>query len=252
MPDFDLSGRVALVTGGNGGIGRGMAIGLAEAGADVAIAARNQDKTAVVVAEIEALGRRAIAVRCDVTVEADLHTSVARTVEELGSLDILVNNAGIGGGGAYPQEIEAEDWDRILGTNLKSPMLMCKAAHDALKATGHGSIINVSSIKALMGSIRGAQYTASKAGLVNLTKSLAISYARDSIRVNAVLPGFVATDFIEKLIENQQAYTYELGRTPQRRFAEPEEFGGVAAFLASDASSFITGHALVVDGGYTA
>ena len=193
MPDFSLAGRTALVTGGNGGIGRGIALGLAEAGADVAIAARDQEKSMAVVSEIQALGQRAVSVRCDVTKRADIESAVAQTAEHFGGLDLLVNNAGIGGS-VFPLELDEPLWNRIHETNLKAPLHFAQVAHPALAASGAGAIINVASIAANYGTATSGAYGSSKAALIQLTGSLAAAFARDNIRVNAIVPGFVNTD----------------------------------------------------------
>ena len=250
MPDFSLSGRVALVTGGNGGLGRGIAIGLAEAGADVAIAARNDIKSKQTVSEIEALGRQALALHCDVTVRGDIEAAVAQTTDHLGGLDLLVNNAGILGG-APPLEMTESLWDQVHDTNLKAAFLFAQVAHPALTASGAGTIINVSSIQANYGSANFGAYGSSKAALIQLTRSLAAAFATDGIRVNAIVPGFVRTEMTGPTIADKARYSSLIQRLPMQRFGDPAEFGGVAVFLASPASSYMTGQTVVVDGGFS-
>lgn len=249
MTSFDLDGRVALVTGGNGGIGRGIALGLAEAGADVVIAARDEAKTAGVVAEIEALGRRALGVRCDVNDRADVDAAVAAANEAFGGLAILVNNAGVAGGG-LPEEIPEEVWDRVVDTNLKASFVFAQAAHPLLKASGHGKVINIGSEYSLFGSPRVLPYSASKGGVIQLTKSLAVAWAGDHIQVNAIIPGWITTDMTAGVISTPELHDPIISRTPAGRFGEPEECAGAAVFLASQASDFVTGVSIPVDGGY--
>ena len=251
LPDFDLNGQVALVTGGNGGIGRGIAIGLARAGADIVIAARNEDKTAGVIQEITDLGRRCIGVRCDVTVRSDVKAAVNAAVEHLGRLSILVSNAGIGGGGP-PQTIAEAVWDRVLDTNLKAVFVCAQEAYPALAQNGSGKVITIGSEYSLFGSPRVLPYAASKGGVVQLTKSLAVAWAQDNIQVNAIIPGWITTDMTAGIPTNvPDLYDAIIRRTPTHRFGEPEELAGVAVLLASRASDFITGQSIVVDGGYS-
>jgi 2-deoxy-D-gluconate 3-dehydrogenase len=251
IPDFDLSGRVALVTGGNRGIGRGIAIGLARAGADVVIAARDEAKTAAVRREITELGRRCVGVRCDVTARSDVTAAVEAAVDQLGQLSILVTNAGIGGGGP-PQSIADEVWDRVLDTNLKAVFVCAQAAYPALARNGGGKVITIGSEYSLFGSPRVLPYAASKGGVVQLTKSLAVAWAQDNIQVNAIIPGWISTDLTAGIPTNvPDLYDAIIRRTPVHRFGEPEELAGAAVFLASRASDFITGQSIVVDGGYS-
>lgn len=247
---FDLSGTVALVTGGNGGIGRGIALGLAEAGASVVIAARNEEKTRAVVAEVEALGRKAAGVACDVLQHADLEAAVARCESEFGRLDILVNNAGVAGGGP-PEAIEEATWDRVVDTNLKAVFQCSQLAHPLLKASGRGKVINIGSEYSLFGSPNVVPYASSKGGVIQLTKSLAVAWAKDGIQVNAIIPGWITTDMTQGVLNNETFYNAIVSRTPARRFGEPEELAGTAVFLASHASDFVTGQSVPVDGGYS-
>lgn len=249
MASFDLDGRIALVTGGNGGIGRGIALGLAEAGADVVIAARDEPKTAGVVAEIEALGRRCIGVRCDVTDRADVYAAIEATREAFGGLAILVNNAGVAGGGR-PEEITEEVWDRVVDTNLKASFVFAQAAYPLLKASGHGKVINIGSEYSLFGSPSVLPYSASKGGVIQLTKSLAVAWAGDHIQVNAIIPGWITTDMTAGIKDSPELHDSIISRTPAGRFGTPEECAGAAVFLASEASDFVTGVSIPVDGGY--
>ncbi len=250
MDEFDLKGEVALVTGGNGGIGRGIAVGLARAGADLIIAGRNEAKTAAVCAEIAALGRRGLGVRCDVSRRADLDAAVQRARDAFGKLSIVVANAGIAVRGA-PQALSEEDWLRVLGTNLNGVFFAAQAAYPALTANGGGKVITIGSEYSLFGSPTVPSYSASKGGVVQLTKSLAVAWAKDNIQVNCIIPGWVRTDLTAPVIADRESYERIVGRTPARRFAEPEELACAAVFLASRASNFVTGQNLVVDGGYS-
>ncbi len=250
MDEFNLQGSVAIVTGGNGGIGRGIALGLARAGADIALAARNAEKLAATKAEIESLGRRCLSISCDVTVRADIDRAVLETTRELGAPAILVNNAGISGGGR-PETMSEETWDAVVDTNLKACFVFAQAVHPSMKALGRGKIINIGSEYSLFGSPRVVPYSASKGGVVQLTKSLAVAWARDNIQVNCIIPGWITTDMTAPAIADEKFYERIVDRTPARRFGEPEELGGTAVWLASHASDFVTGQSIAVDGGYS-
>ncbi len=247
---FDLGGRAAIVTGGNGGIGRGIALALAEAGADVCLASRNQDKAKAVQAEIEALGRRCLSVPCDVDRPADIDAAVDATREAFGGLQILVNNAGIAVFGE-PERMSDDDWDAVVETNLSSVFRFCRAAYPLLKENG-GKIINIGSMYSLFGSPVVPSYSASKGGVVQLTKSLAVAWARKNIQVNALLPGWITTDMTAPVKDEMpEMYQQIVARTPAGRFGDPEECAGAAVFLASRASDFVTGQSVAVCGGYS-
>lgn len=250
MEEFDLTGEVAVVTGGNGGIGRGIALGLARAGADIAIAARNEEKTTKVAQEIEGLNRRCLRLRCDVTKREDVRVTVETVLGEFGKLNILVNGAGITGGG-LPQSISEEVWERVLGTNLKATFLFCQAVFPALVKAGGGKIINIGSEYSIFGSAIALPYSASKGGVIQLTKSLAVAWAIDNIQVNAIIPGWIRTDMTAGIISNKAMYEGIVQRTPAGRFGEPRNVAGAAIFLSSSASDFITGQSIIVDGGYS-
>jgi 2-deoxy-D-gluconate 3-dehydrogenase len=251
MSLFDLKGRVALVTGGNGGIGLGMARGLAGAGAAVAVAGRNKAKSEAAAAELAALGVETAVIEVDVTDEAQCRRMVEEAVAGLGRLDILVSNAGINIRKA-PQEYQLAEWRQVVDTNLTSTFACAQAAYPVMKAAGGGKIVNIGSMLSIFGAAFAAAYGASKGGVVQLTKALATSWAKDNIQVNAVLPGWIDTDMTRAAREQVRGLnSLVLMRTPVGRWGVPEDLGGVAVFLASPASDFITGTAIPVDGGYS-
>jgi 2-deoxy-D-gluconate 3-dehydrogenase len=250
LEEFDLTDKVAIITGGNGGIGRGIAIGLARAGADIAIAARNEEKTAKVSNEICSMSRRCLGIRCDVSNRNDISTTVEIVLREFGKLNILVNCAGISNGG-LPQSIPEETWDSVLSTNLKATFQFCQTVHPALVKAGGGKIINIGSEYSIFGSAIVLPYSVSKGGVIQLTKSLAVAWAIDNIQVNAIIPGWIRTDMTAGVISNKAWYDAIVQRTPTGRFGEPSDVAGAAIFLSSQASDFITGQNIIVDGGYS-
>ena len=248
---FDLKGRVGLVTGGNGGIGLGFARGLAKAGASVMVAGRNAEKNAAAVAELKGLGAEADAVIVDVTDGASIEAMVATTAERFGGIDILVNNAGTNIRNR-PEVYAEADWHQVIDTNLTSAYLASKAAYPHLKASGHGRVINNGSMLSIFGLPFHIAYAASKGGVVQFTKSLAVAWATDGITVNAVLPGWIDTELTRKARKDMPGLNDNvLARTPKGRWGTMEDFEGLAAFLGSDASGFITGVAIPVDGGFS-
>jgi len=247
---FELKGKVAVVTGGNGGIGLGMAKGLAGAGARVVIAARNQDKSQAAVGEIARLGGEAIAVPIDVADEGSVEAAVRAVVDRLGRLDILVNNAGINIR-KQPHEYTLAEWRSVIDTNLTSAFLCSRAAYPVMKAAGGGKIINIGSMMSIFGASFAAAYSASKGGIVQLTKALATAWARDNIQVNAVLPGWIDTELTQNARRQVQGlHESVLRRTPAGRWGGMDDMAGVAVFLAASASDFVTGTAIPVDGGF--
>ncbi len=247
---FDLKGRIAVVTGGNGGIGLGMARGLARAGAHVVVAARNADKSAAAVRELERAGGAGSAVGVDVADE----TSVTRLMESVrtrhGRLDILINNAGINIRKPV-HELSLAEWRQVIDTNLTSAYLCCHAAYPLFKAVGAGKVINIGSMMSIFGASFAPAYGASKGGIVQLTKATAVAWAPDNIQVNAVLPGWIDTELTQNARQQVKGlHESVLSRTPAGRWGTIDDMEGIAVFLASPASDFVTGTAIPVDGGY--
>jgi len=248
---FDLKGRVAIVTGGNGGIGLGMARGLARAGARVVIAARDTAKSKDAVKELEALGPGARAISTDVTDEAAVRALVKATLDAFGRLDVLVNNAGTNIR-KPPHELSLTEWHTVLDTNLTSAYLCSHAAYPAFKTAGGGKVINIGSMMSIFGAGFAPAYAASKGGIVQFTKACASAWAKDNIQVNAVLPGWIDTVLTQAARrEVQGLHENVLRRTPAARWGTIDDMSGVAVFLASPASDFVTGAAIPVDGGYS-
>jgi len=248
---FNLTDRIALVTGGNGGIGLGMARGLGQAGATVIVASRNEEKSAAALRELQSLGVRAEALPCDVTDEAAVQRLFAQVRERHGRLDILVNNAGSTVRKA-PQDFTLDEWNGVMDANLTSAFLCARAAHPLMVHSGGGKIINIASILSIFGAPYAPAYCASKGGIVQFTKSLAIAWAKDRIQVNAVLPGWIDTELTVGARSQVPGLNERvLARTPAARWGTPQDLAGIAVFLASAASDFVTGAAIPVDGGYS-
>ncbi|MGJ4996472.1 SDR family NAD(P)-dependent oxidoreductase [Bradyrhizobium sp. HKCCYLS3077] len=248
---FDLSGKVAIVTGGNGGIGLGMARGLADVGADIAVVGRNEEKSQAAVTDLAARGVRAIAVKTDVSNKDDVAAMVARVTAELGRIDILINNAGMSIR-KPPHLLELEEWQEVIDTNLTSAFLCSKAAYPALKANGGGKIINIGSMLSIFGASFAPAYAASKGGIVQYTRACACAWAPDNIQVNAILPGWIDTDLTRAARKQIDGlHDRVLGRTPAGRWGDIDDFAGIATFLSSPAADFVTGTAIPVDGGYS-
>jgi 2-deoxy-D-gluconate 3-dehydrogenase len=251
MNPFDLKGKIALVTGGNGGIGLGIAKGLAQAGADVAIAGRNEAKNASALAALKALGGRATALLADVNEAEQVRRMVADTVKAFGGLDILVANAGINIR-KPPQDYSMAEWHQIMDTNLSSVFACCQAAYPEMKKRGGGKIVTIGSMTSIFGFDVGPVYAASKGAVVQLTRSLAAAWAKDNIQVNSILPGFIDTELTQGARRNIPGmHERVVGRTPARRWGEPSDLAGAAVFFAGRASDFVTGTALPVDGGFS-
>jgi NAD(P)-dependent dehydrogenase (short-subunit alcohol dehydrogenase family) len=252
MSSTGLSGRVALVTGASRGIGREIAVTLAREGAEVAVVARSAEKLAEVAAEIEGLGRRCHIITADVTDEAAPERIVSETTSALGGITILVNNAGGNSFMAPLQTMRLSGWRKTLNLNLDSIVALTQAALPALIASGNGSIVNVASVAGLRGSPLMSHYGAAKAALLSLTQSLAVELAAQGVRVNSLVPGWIETDLTDFLRTDESTEQGLLGRVPMARWGRSEEIAQGALFLASDASSFMTGQSLVLDGGLSA
>ena len=248
---MDLNGTVALVTGGNGGIGLGMAKGLAAAGAAVVIAGRNRAKGEAALAELRASGAAAAFIELDVTREASCRQAIERTVEQFGRLDILVNNAGTTVR-KQPQDLTVDDWHAVMDTNLTGAFVCAKLAYASMVRGGGGKIINIGSMMSIFGAAYAAPYSASKGGIVQMTRAMATAWAKDNIQVNAILPGWIDTELTQSArVEVPGLNDRVLTRTPAKRWGSPEDFAGIAVFLAAPASNFVTGTAIPVDGGYS-
>lgn len=245
----DLSGRVAVVIGGTSGLGRVMAIGMAEAGADVVVTGRRENMIEEVAAKIESLGRRTLRKTADVMNKDSVVALREEVMSKLGSVDILLNAAGrTVRKPTISQPIE--EWQSIIDTNLTGMVISCQAFHEALKKSGRGRVINIASLSSYVSLRDVAAYAASKAGVLSLTKSLALEWAPDSINVNAIAPGVFRTDLNSALLDGTERGREFLIRTPMKRFGKPEELVGAAVLLGSEAASYITGECIVVDGGF--
>ncbi len=248
---FDLTGRVAVVIGGTSGLGRAIAVGLAEHGADVVAVGRRMEKVAGVAAEIRATGRRTMEQTVDVTDRATIDALRDAVVTEFGRVDILVNAAGE----TFRQptiDVEESRWSRVIDTHLNGALRACQAFYEPLKASGRGRIINIASLASFVAFHEVAAYSAAKTALLSLTRSLGCEWAQDGIVVNAIAPGVFPTELNRKLIEGTPRGEEILMRTPMARFGKAEELVGAAVLLASDGASFMTGQSIAVDGGYLA
>lgn len=251
LTNFDLSGKVAVVTGGSRGIGRAAALALAEAGCNVVISARHSEGLEDVAHEITALGRRVLAVRADMTKVDDIYRMVDQTATVFGRVDILVNNAGIN----IPKpalEVTEEDWDRVSDTNLKGVFFCAQAVGRVMVGQNRGKIINIASQMAFVGYYKRAAYCASKGGVVQLTKALAIEWASHSINVNAVAPTFIETPLTAPMFADEAFREEVIRRIPMGRVGRPEDVTGAVLYLASESSDLVTGHTILVDGGWVA
>ncbi len=243
---IDLTGRKALVTGASRGIGRDTALALAEAGADVACVATNQALLEEVVANIKGLGRKAIAITCDIGVTAQVESAVEKAVAELGGLDILVNNAGVTKDNLLIR-MKEEEWDKVIAVDLKGPFVFMKAASRSLLRSKCGRIINISSVAGIIGNAGQANYSAAKGGLISLTKTAAREYGARGICVNAIAPGFIKTDMASAV--DPKVIEAAVAAIPFKRMGEAREIADAVVFLASDLARYITGQVIVVDGG---
>lgn len=248
---FDLTGHCALVTGGNSGIGLGMAEALARAGADVAIWGTNADKNAAAHEQLSAHGTKTVAVRCDVGDEDQVADAFAETLDALGKVDSCFANAGIGGGAPSFEEFTLESWRRVTRVNLDGVFLTFRAAVKHMKERGDGgSLVVTSSLSAISGAAKNQAYASTKGGVISMMKGLAVELARYGIRANTILPGWIETAMTEGAFGWEKFANNVMPRIPQRRWGEPEDFGGIAVYLASDASRYHTGDQFLIDGGY--
>ncbi|MBL8689125.1 MAG: glucose 1-dehydrogenase [Rhodospirillaceae bacterium] len=248
---FDLKGRVAIVTGGNGGIGLGMARGLAAAGAAIVVVGRNEDKNKAAVKELKKLGADVSSQIVDVTKESAAKKMVKDAVKKHGRVDILVNNAGMNIR-KQPEEYTEAEWHQVIDTNLTSAFLCSRAVYEAMKKVGGGKIINIGSMMSIFGASFTTPYAASKGGMVQMTRAFACAWAKDNIQVNAVLPGWIDTDLTRRARQQVKGlHERVLGRTPAGRWGTPDDHAGIAVFLGGPASDFVTGTAIPVDGGYS-
>lgn len=252
MDLFSLKNKVAIVTGGNGGIGYGIACGLASVGGSIVIAARNPSKTAKVAEHIRnEYGAKVLELGVDVSQENQITSMVEKTLDCFGRIDVLVNNAGINIR-KMPQDLTSAEYDEVLEVNLRSAFLCSKAVYPAMKEVGSGKIINIGSMTSLFGGGKLMAYGTSKGGIVAMTRALAVAWATDNIQVNAILPGWIDTDLTRRArVELEGLNERVLSRTPVGRWGQPEDLQGSAIYLATAASNFVTGVALPVDGGYS-
>lgn len=251
MSGFDLTGRVAVVTGGNRGIGLGMAAGLARAGASVAIWSRNEERNAAAVDELASLGAAAAAFSCDVADRSSVEEAMASTEGRFGRVHSLFANAGVSAGVRF-EEMEPAEWEHVIDVNLHGVYHTTQVvARHMIEHGGGGSMVLVASVLAHFGMASAPHYSASKGAVLQLAKSLAARLARYGIRVNTISPGWIETEMTEELRADERLGNMGLARTPMRRFGAPDDLGGPAVFLASDASGFMTGAELIVDGGYS-
>ena len=249
---FDLSGHVALVTGGNSGIGLGMAHGLAAAGADVAVWGTNEGKNAAATEALGAHGTKVVSFQCDVGDEDQVDAAFAATLEAFGKVDSCFANAGIGGGAPNFEDFTLEQWRRVTRVNLDGVMLTFRAAVRHLKQRGEGgSLVVTSSVSATDGAARNQAYASAKGGVIAMMRGLSVELARYGIRANAILPGWIETPMTEGAFGWEKFASNVMPRIPQRRWGQPEDFAGVAVYLASPASAYHTGDVITIDGGYT-
>jgi 2-deoxy-D-gluconate 3-dehydrogenase len=248
---FDLTDKIALVTGGNGGIGLGMARGLGQAGATILVVGRNAEKSAAALRELQSLGVRAESLPADVTDEATVQRLFDGVRDRHGRLDILVNNAG-STVRKPPQDFTLDEWNQVMDVNLTSAFLCSRAAHPLMVKAGRGKIINIGSIMSIFGAPYAPAYCASKGGIVQFTRSLATAWAKDNIQANTVLPGWIETELTAGAKAQVPGLNERvLARTPAGRWGQPQDLAGIAVFLASAASDFVTGTAIPIDGGYS-
>ncbi len=248
---FDLNGKTAFVTGASRGIGRGVAVSLAQAGADVALIGRDIAALEETLAAVKAQGRRALALKTDVTSADSIEAAVAQTVKEFGKIDTLVCNAGVQKLKPF-LDMKPEDWRGLISTNLEGAIMTMQAVGKGMVAQKSGSIITMSSIYSFVGAPWNSIYCMTKGGLSQLSKALAVEWARYNVRVNAICPGWIETDLTKPYMQDQKTVDAGLRQIPLRRFGKPEDIGPMAVYLASDEASFVTGQSYVIDGGQIA
>ena len=251
---FDLTGKTAIITGGNSGIGLGMAEALARAGANISVWGTNEAKNAAAVQKLQACGVSAMAVECDVGDEAAVEAAFAHTVAQLGHVDACFANAGVYGSSTVKSfaDMPAEEWGRVMRVNLDGAFFTLRAAARHMVGRGKGGSLAVtSSLAAISGPPRGEHYAATKGGVVSLVQALAVEFGRHAIRANAILPGWIDTPMTDKTLHWDKFAEKVLPRVPLRRWGAPEDFGGIAVYLASDASAYHTGDTILIDGGYS-
>jgi NAD(P)-dependent dehydrogenase (short-subunit alcohol dehydrogenase family) len=249
---FDLTGKVALVTGGNSGIGLGMARAIAQAGADVAIWGTNAKKNAAAKSELAASGRNVVALECDVSDETAVDAAFAETVSILGRVDGCFANAGVSGRGtASFLEMSSEEWRRVLKVNLDGAFFTFRAAaRHMVDRGGGGTLVGTASLAAIEGAARSEHYAATKGGMISMIRALAVEFARHGVRANAILPGWIETNMTANAIGNEKFANNVLPRIPMRRWGTGDDFGGIAVYLMSSASAYHTGDTFLIDGGY--
>jgi NAD(P)-dependent dehydrogenase (short-subunit alcohol dehydrogenase family) len=250
---FDLTGRVVLVTGGNSGIGLGMARALAEAGADVAIWGTNAAKNAAAQAELAETGRKVLALVCDVSEEKSVESAFAETVGVLGRVDGCFANAGVSGRGGAPSfaQMTSQEWHRVLKVNLDGAFFTFRAAaRHMVERGGGGVLVGTASLAAIEGAPRSEHYAATKGAMISMIRALAVEFARHGVRANAILPGWIETDMTASAIGNEKFAGNVLPRIPMRRWGKGDDFGGIAVYLMSSASAYHTGDTFLIDGGY--
>lgn len=248
---FDLTGKVAIVTGGGRGLGRAMALALADAGADVVVTDLLISEAKGVAKEISLKKRKSVAIKADVSKPTQVKTVVTKVTDRFGKTDILVNNAGINII-SPAEDFSFGDWNRVLSVNLMGVFLCAQAFGKVMINQRKGKIINIASVAGMVGTPHNATaYNSAKAGVINLTRSLAIEWGKYNINVNAIAPGMIETELTKKRLENKEYYNYWIDRTPLRRVGRPEDLIGAVVYLSSEASDWVTGHTIVIDGGYT-
>ncbi|MFL2803357.1 MAG: SDR family NAD(P)-dependent oxidoreductase [Dehalococcoidia bacterium] len=248
---FDLTGKTAIVTGGNGGIGYGMASEIGKSGANVVITGRNSDKTKAAVNELKKSVDNVIGIDSDVSDESSIKDMIKTSYDTFGSIDVLINNAGIGIR-ELPENYNTDDWNKVININLTGAFLCSREVYPIMKSQGSGKIINIGSMTSIFGLDWAVAYASSKGGIVQLTKTLAVSWAKDNIQSNCILPGWIHTDLTQGIKDQfQDRYQQILSRIPSNRWGEPDDLAGTAVYLSSSASDYVNGVSIAVDGGYT-